>query len=123
MNENSWGWHLAIDASGLNHQAITSKETIAAFAKKLVNDIDMIAFGEPQVVHFGEGNKEGFTLVQLIETSNICAHFNNIDDTGYIDVFSCKPFEKKIVLKVVKEFFGTKTLKYKSKMWDRNAPR
>lgn len=42
---------------------------------KLVKDIDMVPYGGPQVVHFGSGNKAGYTLVQLIETSNITAHF------------------------------------------------
>ena len=60
---------------------------------------------EPQVIHFGEDDKLGYTLVQLIETSNIVAHF--CDDTGnfYLDVFSCKPYENAVVIETVKEFF------------------
>jgi S-adenosylmethionine/arginine decarboxylase-like enzyme len=52
----------------------------------------MVPYGEPQVVHFGSGDKSGFTLVQLIETSNITAHFCEETDDMYLDVFSCKPF-------------------------------
>jgi S-adenosylmethionine/arginine decarboxylase-like enzyme len=102
-----WGYHLMLDCAGADHAAITNGEHIAAFAKELVKRIDMVAYGEPQVVNFGSGNKAGYTLVQLIETSNICAHFCNDTDTFYLDVFSCKTFENDVVINCVKEFFKT----------------
>ena len=80
--------------------------------QRLVKDIDMVAYGEPQIVNFGSGNKAGFTLVQLIETSNICALFVPDDGNGgnamYLDVFSCKEYDDQIVINLVKEFFGAK---------------
>jgi S-adenosylmethionine/arginine decarboxylase-like enzyme len=106
MKENTyWGYHLIINAAKCNKKAITSPDIIEKFVKDLVMQIDMVAYGEPQIIHFGEGNKAGYTLVQLIETSNICAHF--CDDTGdaYIDVFSCKPYNKNIVLSLVDDYF------------------
>jgi S-adenosylmethionine/arginine decarboxylase-like enzyme len=95
-----------LDCSGCSHTAITDYDTIWAFTKKLVKDIDMVAYGDPQIVRFGEGDKTGYTLVQLIETSNICAHFVDVDDTAYIDVFSCKPYDDQVVEDLVIEFFG-----------------
>jgi S-adenosylmethionine decarboxylase len=71
----------------------------------------MVAYGEPQIVDFGSGNKAGYTLVQLIETSNICAHFVNENDTMYLDVFSCKPFDDKVVIALVKEYFGATSIR------------
>jgi S-adenosylmethionine decarboxylase len=62
-------------------------------------------------VHFGSGDKAGYTLVQLIETSNICAHFVDEDDTMYLDVFSCKPFDEKVVEALVVKHFGAKHLR------------
>lgn len=103
--DNYWGYHLILDVRDCNHTAISSYETIYDFVKKLVKDIDMVAYGEPQIVHFGTGNKAGYTLVQLIETSNICAHFVEENNTLYLDVFSCKPFEPKIVGDLVNDFF------------------
>lgn len=101
----SWGYHLTVDCKACVIDKITSAENITNFAKELVKRIDMIAFGEPQVVHFGKEDKTGYTLVQLIETSNICGHF--CDDTGdcYIDVFSCKPFDNDDVMKTIAEYF------------------
>ena len=100
-----WGYHLMLDCAACDKTKITDAAHITAFAKDLVKRIDMVAYGEPQVVNFGSGNKEGYTLVQLIETSNICAHFCN--DTGdvYFDVFSCKPYDSRVVVELVKEYF------------------
>lgn len=100
-----WGYHLMLDCSGCDEYAIRDYETIYKFTKQLVNDIDMVAYGEPQIVNFGSGNKAGYTLVQLIETSNICAHFVNEDNTMYLDVFSCKPYDENVVIDLVKKYF------------------
>ena len=101
----SWGYHLMIDASGCIPQAIRCPKVINSFTKRLVNKIDMVAYGEPQIVLFGSGNKKGYTLVQLIETSNITAHFVEETNDVYFDVFSCKPFETNDVLSVIDESF------------------
>jgi S-adenosylmethionine/arginine decarboxylase-like enzyme len=75
----------------------------------------MVAYGEPQIVSFGSGNKAGYTLVQLIETSNICAHFVPDDLNGgnamYLDVFSCKPYDDQIVVDLVKQYFKAKSVR------------
>ena len=106
-----WGFHLMIDAASCNISKITDAEHVANFARTLVNRIDMVAYGEPQVVNFGSGNKAGFTLVQLIETSNIVAHFCNDSGDVYLDVFSCKPFIMKDVMDVFREYFDPKTMR------------
>ena len=65
----------------------------------------MKAFGEPQIVHFGSGNKAGYTLTQLIETSNICAHFVEETNDVYLDVFSCKDFKESDAKAVIYKYF------------------
>lgn len=104
-----WGYHLILDCSRCLAPRIRSKNNIVTFAKQLVKKIDMVPFGEPQVQHFGSGNKAGYTLVQLIETSNITAHFVEETNDMYLDVFSCKPFEPDHVEWVVNDFFSPKT--------------
>ena len=86
-------------------KAIRERGTISLFARDLVKRINMIPYGQPQIVMFGSGNKKGYTLVQLIETSNICAHFVEETNDMYLDVFSCKPFSQNDVLKSVDIFF------------------
>ncbi len=103
--EQYWGYHLSIDCYECEIPSIKNRDNIEKFTKQLVEDIDMIAYGEPQIIHFGEGDKEGFTLIQLIETSNICAHFVNNTGNMYLDVFSCKEFEPEVVEELVKQYF------------------
>jgi len=104
-----WGWHLSVNASGCNLERMQDRETLNAFIKRLVVDIDMIAFGEPDIVWFGNGNKSGFTLSQLISTSNICAHFSDDLCAIFLDVFSCKEFDQQTVLNLVSEYFGAQS--------------
>ncbi len=101
-----WGYHSIMDCGSCKPDSIRSAEIIAAFAKALVKKIDMVAYGEPTIVHFGSGNKAGFTLIQLIETSNICCHFVEQTNDMYLDVFSCKPFHIADVEEVVKLYFA-----------------
>lgn len=103
---NYWGYHLILNARKCRPAAIRSAETITHFTKDLVKKIDMVPYGEPQVVRFGSGNKQGYTLVQLIETSNICAHFVEETNDLYLDVFSCKPFHAKDVKDVMHVYFA-----------------
>lgn len=103
----TWGYHMSLDMAGCNKDKITSKDNIVAFVKELVEAIDMKAYGEPECVHFAEHDpgKAGYTLTQLIETSNICAHF--VDATGevYLDIFSCKEFDPEVAAQVAGRYF------------------
>lgn len=105
-----WGYHLILDASKCVRGRIACKQNIESFANTLVKKIDMVPYGGPQVQHFGSGNKAGFTLVQLIETSNICAHFVEETSDMYLDVFSCKPFQPADVEAVVGLYFSPKLM-------------
>ena len=102
----SWGYHLMLDCSRCVPYTIRNRANIVMFANELVKKIDMVPYGEPQVQHFGSGNKAGFTLVQLIETSNITAHFVEETNDMYLDVFSCKEFRPMDVEGMVNLFFG-----------------
>jgi len=110
-----WGYHLVLDCAGCDIEKINSYNNIYNFAKQLVKDIDMVAYGEPQIVNFGSGNKAGYTLVQLIETSNICVHFVPDDGKGgsamYLDVFSCKEYDDQVVINLVKQYFNATSIR------------
>jgi len=105
MNNNHfWGFHTTIDAHACDINAVRDGELIAKFLTHLVDEIDMIAYGSPQVVHFGEDNKAGWTGVQLISTSNIIGHWCDEGDC-YFDVFSCRPYDVSKVEKLFCEYF------------------
>ena len=101
-----WGYHTLMDCSGCSAAAISSETVIYNFMKNLVRDIDMVAYGEPQIVRFGSGDKFGITAVQLIETSSITIHFVEENNTMYLDVFSCKEYDPAVVENLVRLTFG-----------------
>jgi S-adenosylmethionine/arginine decarboxylase-like enzyme len=115
-----WGQHLVIDAARCAPKMIRCPRNIYIFTGELVKKIDMVAYGPPQIVMFGTGNKKGYTLVQLIETSNICAHFVEETNDMYLDVFSCKPFDPHVVMGVVAEYFRPDDVTYRN--MGRQAP-
>ena len=106
-----WGYHTMLDCAGCNDN-IKDKDVIYRFAKDIVKRIDMVAFGEP-IIEFmlPDDPKQGYSLIQLITTSNICAHFVDIDNTAYIDIFSCKEYDVELVKQIVKEFFAPEKMR------------
>lgn len=105
--EDVWGIASSIDIYDCNHEKIRDAEYIKRFVKDLCDLIEMKRFGETQVVHFGEDEKvAGFSMVQLIETSLISAHFANLTNTTYLDVFSCKPYDPEVVKNFAQGYFG-----------------
>jgi S-adenosylmethionine/arginine decarboxylase-like enzyme len=108
--ENVWGIASAIDIYNCDPAKIRDAEFIKQFVVDLCELIEMKRFGETQVVHFGEDEKvAGFSMVQLIETSLISAHFANLTNTTYLDVFSCKAYDPDVVKDFALKAFGGET--------------
>lgn len=106
IEQKVWGIASSFDIYDCNPQTIRDAEKIRDFVVKLCELIEMKRFGETTVVHFGEDEKvAGYSMVQLIETSLISAHFANLTNTVYLDVFSCKPYDYKVVEEFAQEFF------------------
>jgi len=105
--ENLWGISTSIDIYDCNPETIRSAPAIRQFVIELCELIDMKRFGETQVIHFGEDEKvAGYSMVQLIETSLISAHFANLTNVVYLDVFSCKAYDVDAVRRFSQEYFG-----------------
>lgn len=101
-----WGIASSIDIYNCNPETIRSAEKIREFTEKLCDLIQMKRFGETVIVHFGEEERvAGFSMVQLIETSLISAHFANLTNTVYLDVFSCKAYDLEVVEEFARSFF------------------
>jgi S-adenosylmethionine/arginine decarboxylase-like enzyme len=92
---------------------MTNKHIIALFVKELVKKINMVAVGDPWIERtaIGMPDKEGFSLYQLIVTSNVSAHFIDKQQHIYLDVFSCKEFSIDTVKEVVITYFNPTKMK------------
>jgi len=107
-----WGHHSCIDLYDCNPATIRDAAKIKDFVARLCVLIDMKRFGETTVVNFGEDEKvAGFSMTQLIETSLISAHFANLTNTTYLDVFSCKYYDSEKAADFAKEFFGAREVR------------
>jgi len=109
VDQAVWGIATSIDIYDCNPETIRDADKIKQFVKELCDLIEMRRFGETLVVHFGEDERvAGYSMVQLIETSLISAHFANQTNATYLDVFSCKAYDKDVVAAFAKDFFGGK---------------
>jgi S-adenosylmethionine/arginine decarboxylase-like enzyme len=105
--------------SHLNHKHVifkaklsnppTTELQIHRWIEAIVPEIGMEFFMGPYVKKSDlEGNK-GITGVAIITTSHICLHtFDNDDGTSdlQLDVYSCKCFEKQIIIDSLKVLYG-----------------
>ena len=104
-----WGIASSIDIYEADPARIRDADVIRRFVIELCDRIKMKRFGETQVVHFGEEERvAGYSMVQLIETSLISAHFANLTNTVYLDVFSCKTYDPEAVRGFAEGYFGGK---------------
>ncbi len=101
-----WGVSSCIDLYDCDLGLMQNAEAIRQFVKILCDRIKMRRFGETQVVFFGDDPRvQGFSMMQLIETSLISAHFADASRAIYLDVFSCAPYEPEDVAKFAAEYF------------------
>ena len=114
----AWGLCTAVDLQNCQPDLIRDAGHIRRYVVELCELIDMQRFGECQVVDFGSGRVAGYSMVQLISTSLISGHFANDTNNAYLDIFSCKAYDPKVVEGFSKKFFGarnstvTVTLRY-----------
>ena len=102
-----WGWHLVLNLYQCDSERIKSAQVIRQFVIDLCELIEMRRFGEPTIVNFGDDPRvTGYSLIQLIETSNICAHFADESGAVYVDIFSCKKFDPEVAAAFCAKTFG-----------------
>ena len=105
-----WGWHLVLNLYNCDPSAIRSATTIEHFVIDLCDLIKMRRFGDPVIVKFGDDPAvTGYSMFQLIETSNICAHFAEQTNAAYLDIFSCQYFDPQVAAEFCMNTFNPQT--------------
>ena len=103
-----FGQELTLDLYNCNLKTISSRAKIKKFVIELCdNVIHMKRYGKAMIPHFGHENPitSGFSLVQLIETSNVSAHFSEYKKSVYLNIFSCAWFDVKKTTAFCKAYF------------------
>ena len=108
-----YGYELVLDLFECDVDVITSKKKLQEYIDKLCKLIKMKKFGKTLIPYFGEREEftKGYSLVQLIETSSITGHFSDYWRTAYLNIFSCKTYDKDLAKTFTKKFFGAKRIK------------
>ncbi len=109
--EGFFGQELILNLYGCELKKISSKGEIKKFVVELCDTvIKMKRYGKPLIPHFGHDNPvtSGYSLVQLIETSSVTAHFSELKKSVYLNIFSCAWFDAKKTEAFCKTFFGAK---------------
>lgn len=108
-----FGQELILNLRDCNPITIASAEKIKQFVIELCDHvIKMKRYGEPLIPHFGHDNPitSGYSLVQLIETSSVTAHFSEFKKSVYLNIFSCAWFDEAATKTFCQKFFEAKSV-------------
>jgi S-adenosylmethionine/arginine decarboxylase-like enzyme len=111
----AWGIATAIDMYDCNPEILRSAEAIDRFTREVCDRLGVKRFGDPQIVRFGSDPKVyGYSMVQLIETSLVSAHFAEDSNAVYLDIFSCKWYDAGAATVYARQFFGARRVRVRS---------
>jgi S-adenosylmethionine/arginine decarboxylase-like enzyme len=96
----------AIDLHGCERRRIEDPDSIRAFVPAVIEAIGMRAHGPLHLERFGDGELEGWSAMQFIETSSITIHADEFASRCFIDVFSCRAFDPDVAAAVAVMHFG-----------------
>ncbi len=114
MKNNPWGQLMSINLYDCELKLLKSPKKLGEFSLQLCDKIKMVPYGRPMIEKFGKGKLKGYSLIQFIETSTITVHLDEFGLRAFIDIFSCKTFDKNVAKNFAKNFFQAKRIKYKN---------
>jgi len=115
MSKNPYGFELILDLHGCNSTTF-NRVSIDNYFEKLCIAIDMEKcdryfwddVGVPPEERQTSPHTKGTSAVQFILTSTIVIHTLDLLNAAYINIFSCKPFDKEVAEELTNEWFGAK---------------
>ena len=109
----AFGPHLTVDGVGCSPKNLSSMSFLYKFLNECPKKINMTKITEPYIVKI----PEGFAGMVLIAESHISVHTNPKKTKIYVDIFSCKDFDKDKALKHIVSYFKPK--QYQSDLIER----
>lgn len=101
-----WGKSASIDLSGCEHSRLVDADILTQFVGEAIKVVGMEPHGPCYVERFGEGDIEGLSAMQFIETSTITVHLDEVGNRAFIDIFSCQDFDAESAAKFSADYFG-----------------
>ena len=107
----AWGLSTGVDLTECDPATIRSRAAIERFTHDLCDRLGVTRFGETQIVRFGaDPVVYGYSMVQLIETSLVSAHFAEDSNAVYLDIFSCVWYDAEAAAGFAGRFFGAESI-------------
>lgn len=109
LKKTEYGQELIADLYDCDYSIISSKKKLYQFAKQMCQVIKMKPYGEPLIPDFGHALSKtaGPSLVQLIESSSITAHYSPHWRLVCLNIFTCASFDPQKALDFARKFFGS----------------
>jgi S-adenosylmethionine/arginine decarboxylase-like enzyme len=108
-----FGWELILDIYECNPIKVRDPNEIVTFMNRLCTEIlGMKVYGKPMIERFGKNRpvNTGYTIIQFVETSSVVAHFSELKNSVYLDIFSCQLFDPIVVSDFCHNFFEAETV-------------
>ncbi len=111
----AYGYELILDLHGCDPATFT-RASIDWYFDTVCMAIDMVKCeryfwdddGVPPEEQQTSPHTKGTSAVQFILTSSIVIHTLDLLETAYINIFSCKAFDRNVAEEITKEWFGAK---------------
>ena len=102
----AWGMLAAIDLHGCDRARLADPDAIRRFVPTVIDAIGMRAHGSLLLERFGDGELEGWSAMQFIETSSLTIHADEVGGRCFVDVFSCRSFDSDLAAQIAATCFG-----------------
>lgn len=116
--EKSKGRHLIVDAHEVESGLLKNKKAMKRLLEEMAARLGMRIFREPIIgeIHSPNYPTTGLSGFVILYESHISFHTWPEKNYVAIDVYSCRDFITKEVVKYLKEYLGTKHMKVRSIM-------
>jgi len=114
-SKEPYGFELIMDLHGCDVDTF-NRSSLDEYFEKLCKAIDMQKcerywwddMGLPEEKKQTSPHTKGTSAVQFILTSTIVVHTLDILGAVYINIFSCKPFDREVAEEITRDWFGSK---------------
>jgi S-adenosylmethionine decarboxylase len=100
-------FHLILDMVNVDLKKLNDKEFLINIISDLTKLVKMKILFRPKVIK-GVDENPGLTAFCIIDFSHISIHTFTKTNEFYLDIFSCKPFNKNKVIQYIKKVLNVK---------------
>lgn len=110
-----YGKHLLVEVKTKNPKVLSNQNFIKGVLKKIIRAVKLKAVSPIVVYKFPQKTKNtasGLTAFSIVAESHLSIHTWPENNYFAFDLFSCKDFKEKEILKIIKKSFPVKKIHY-----------